>query len=993
MAMFHFRLKSDKKPNGTKISAVKHVEYINREGSFSHEEHWKQTNKFVGDFITTTQTANALNGLEMLLYKTDDFGSIKNSERGIEVTENASTTTLSIALMLAAETMNNQPLIINGSPDFHKAVLQTALLANLPVTFADRLLQKEFERLKERKADDDKKFIGNGGIIVTERPNPKPSIAPTHAKTIEDATKNGFRLPTLSELSLVHSESKGTDMLLPLDESGELDSLAKDFYKYVRWDFSSEQARLAKWTVNKILENIEETIEQHSALSHVEYINREKAYAKRGGCIFHAHRLPKWAHDDPKKFFQAADKYEGKGNRRYMEIEFALPNELKTVEQYRQIIDAFIAKHLSDHYYAYAIHNKIGVMSDGQHHPHVHIMFSERLIDDVEKEKERAACNFFKYPARRKKDGSEPSFEERRKHGAPKNRNWSDKSFLTVLRADFAQIQNAVLEQNGFSIRVDHRTLRAQKEEAEKNGDTFLARLFSRVPEEYVGVISYKEDDDPKVERLKEFRDLRKQHFDLVMKMDAIAKEKEELETKDAVQISTTKAKNLTDSQEFIFQKFLSQYQQELKTKMFTAVAEVNKWKRVIISFHDAEEQAKLEYMTKSERELWQRYFETLAQKKQLEEFLQTLKKPKETQKDALKAYNDLVAGVNSKIFSLLSAARLMKQLVAEIEKKLESPDCKKNILLVTHQILQANLYAKKMLMRESDNLARAVDALQKEIFAQTTNDEQKNIYRTREVYDIIRCQYFGLKKEYEKTLDLKFDLQKRIISPQRALAMAKNIFVDGDLKRLRATIRQYKKDEQRLVQNIIAVDQNEKIFQSQDWSAETRSTFLQEKYLLTKKKTLIEVEKDRLANLKLSIEQKQAELESLCQKPDALKKIELIAAGILRKNYKFVRRLEEIETRVKNLAQRMNHTKEQLDALKIRLALDKPNTCYKVHSDNSLNNQVASVIADAILFEPEAVQLVARSIGNNLEMEKDWELMSELDKDEFLRKKIIREL
>ena len=30
MAMFHFRLKSDKKPNGTKISAIKHVEYIDR---------------------------------------------------------------------------------------------------------------------------------------------------------------------------------------------------------------------------------------------------------------------------------------------------------------------------------------------------------------------------------------------------------------------------------------------------------------------------------------------------------------------------------------------------------------------------------------------------------------------------------------------------------------------------------------------------------------------------------------------------------------------------------------------------------------------------------------------------------------------------------------------------------------------------------------------------------------------------------------------------
>ena len=44
-------------------------------------------------------------------------------------------------------------------------------------------------------------------------------------------------------------------------------------------------------------------------------------------------------------------------------------------------------------------------------------------------------------------------------------------------------------------------------------------------------------------------------------------------------------------------------------------------------------------------------------------------------------------------------------------------------------------------------------------------------------------------------------------------------------------------------------------------------------------------------------------------------------------------------------------------------------------------------------LFEPQAVQLVARSDGNNLEMEKDWEMMSEFDKDELIRKKIIREL
>jgi len=55
--------------------------------------------------------------------------------------------------------------------------------------------------------------------------------------------------------------------------------------------------------------------------------------------------------------------------------------------------------------------------------------------------------------------------------------------------------------------------------------------------------------------------------------------------------------------------------------------------------------------------------------------------------------------------------------------------------------------------------------------------------------------------------------------------------------------------------------------------------------------------------------------------------------------------------------------------------------------------NELVAIIADALLGEPYAVQLVARSSGNNLEMEKDWEMMSEFDKDEIIRQKIIREL
>ena len=905
MAMYHFRLKSDKKTNGTKISAVKHVEYINREGSFSDDAHEQEADKFVGNFITTEKTPNALDGQNILLYKTNDFGLIRNTEHGIEVTEKASETTIATALLLASETMNHQPLIIKGSEEFKKEVLKTAVMQDLPISFDDLLMQREFMRNK--------------------------------------------------------------------------------FVDY------PERKKLAVETAQKILEQLEK--KQTVAQAHVEYINRERAYAKRGECIFHAHRLPKWAHDDPKKFFQAADRYEGVGNRRYMEIEFALPNELKTVEQYRQIIDAFIAKHLSDHYYAYAIHDKIGVMSDGQHHPHVHIMFSERMIDEVEQKKERAACNFFKYPARKKKDGSEPPFEERRKHGAPKNRNWANKNFLTVLRADFAQIQNEVLARNGFSIRVDHRTLQAQKEEAEQKGDFSLARLFSRVPEKYIGVISCQENDEPRLERLKIFRGLRKQHFDMVMKMDALTKEADELEVKDAVQIASTHAKELMESKEYATQKFVSQYLVAMRNKMLTAVAEISKWKRVIISQHDAEEKAKLEYMTKSEQELWQKYFETLGQKKQLEEFLTTLKKPDESEKEEVKAYEELVRGVYSKIFSQLTSARAMKKSVAEIQNRLDSPDCKKNIQLVTHQILQANTHARKMLKRASEELEKAVNDLRNELFAKTLEEPQTS-FKTREVYDLICQQYRALKKEHEDLFVEKFHLQRQIISPQRAIFMAKNIFVHGDFKRLREDIRRYKKEEQKLAPKLLAYAKEEKEFQKRDWSVFPRSTFLQVQYYLTKQRTLLELERSRLDQIKVSLQNKQAELEALCRQPDAVKKIDEIATGILRKNLRFVRQLEDVEKRDKEIIERMNHAQDQMKALENRIALDKVNTRYRVtYSDTLTKNQAASLIADAILFEPEAVQLVARSDGNKLEMEKDWEMMSEFDKDEIIRKKIIREL
>ena len=53
-----------------------------------------------------------------------------------------------------------------------------------------------------------------------------------------------------------------------------------------------------------------------------------------------------------------------------------------------------------------------------------------------------------------------------------------------------------------------------------------------------------------------------------------------------------------------------------------------------------------------------------------------------------------------------------MKKPLEDIRRRLELPDSRNNILLVTHQILQANTHARKMLKRANIDLDKAVDDL-----------------------------------------------------------------------------------------------------------------------------------------------------------------------------------------------------------------------------------------------------------------------------------------
>ena len=107
--------------------------------------------------------------------------------------------------------------------------------------------------------------------------------------------------------------------------------------------------------------------------------------------VFKSHgNMPEWATDNPELFWRMSDEFERKNGSTYREHVIALPRELD-LNQQTAFINEWIKSELGDkHAYQYAIHNPLAL--DGKENPHVHIMFSDRTNDGIE----RAPDQYFK---------------------------------------------------------------------------------------------------------------------------------------------------------------------------------------------------------------------------------------------------------------------------------------------------------------------------------------------------------------------------------------------------------------------------------------------------------------------------------------------------------------------------------------------------------------------------------------------------------------------
>ena len=727
--------------------------------------------------------------------------------------------------------------------------------------------------------------------------------------------------------------------------------------------------------------------------SHADYINREGAQSDRTDCIFKSSQLPKWSKDSPQKFFSAATRYEDKGNRRYKEIELSLPNELSP-EQNRSIVDRFIANHLSNHYYAYAIHEKAGELS-GELTPHVHIMFSERLIDDVERISERPAYKYFRRAAKPLKGEKIASFERRREHGAPKDKKWHDKNYLIELRADFARIQNDVLKKNGYSIRVDHRTLEAQKEEAERNGDEFLATLYKRVPEAHIGVVAAHKASASATE-VKKYRKVihHKQHS--LFLVDFNQKATAEGETLFLVSQAESISRALMNSQAYQSANLNNESLQLLNQEIVAGLTRIRELKRDLVGSLRARQRALKEYLSTEDYKFIRDYESKLNQRVYLERLLHEFELSNWQYPDnerALRYIERLIKDKYSKLHTYLVQQHTRYWAIHE---KLQNPYQRKNIELVIHGLLQDDLKILAELKKISEDVLQNV-ALMRDRFK--LRETFKTTFTLSEIRDNIRNQYRFLKKQYEVAVDTKNCLMLNQISPLNALHKAKNIFVHGGFEKLHSRQKSYRETLAQFERDSSDFLLWQHSFNDKKWISS--SDRLRELYYLTKKKIHLEETEQKLAQTKIQLDNELARLESLCQTENAQEKIAFLAASILHKNLKIAQEYEEAKKLVADLSKKLHVAEKRFHALKDNYASKKQNRVYRViqpvndsAKTTSLNeNELTAIIADALMSEPYAVQLVAHFDGNNLEMDKDWEMMSESDKDEIINKKMIREL
>ena len=164
------------------------------------------------------------------------------------------------------------------------------------------------------------------------------------------------------------------------------------------------------------------------AAAHAQYIARDGQFQERGGVeLVESGNMPEFAREHPHSFWVAADAYERANGRTYTELQIALPRELQPAQ--RQELAREATRELLGDRFAYTLAVHTPLAKDNIEQPHMHLMFSERAID--ERTRELSEEQFFK------------------RNGAKKDPEWNAREKPMEVREKWVEMMNAAMERHG----------------------------------------------------------------------------------------------------------------------------------------------------------------------------------------------------------------------------------------------------------------------------------------------------------------------------------------------------------------------------------------------------------------------------------------------------------------------------------------------------------------------------------------------------------------
>jgi len=194
------------------------------------------------------------------------------------------------------------------------------------------------------------------------------------------------------------------------------------------------------------------------AVPHFNYITASEKYDAKRGVVHVEHgNMPLWAVAKPRLFWEASDEFERANGTAYRELEVSLPRELP-LEQQVELARQLAREACGDrHAFSFAIHH--AKASDGGMNPHIHLQFSERVDDGIE----RGRQHYFK-----RANKKEPE-----KGGCVKDRSWQaskrgkqkvaeSSERLLEIRKCWEFMCNKALAEFGSDARIDHRSNEAR---------------------------------------------------------------------------------------------------------------------------------------------------------------------------------------------------------------------------------------------------------------------------------------------------------------------------------------------------------------------------------------------------------------------------------------------------------------------------------------------------------------------------------------------------